>query len=313
MRLWLLALTLSLSIGVVGTTSAQQNIDFDAFDPVYQPLGEAFANADHKAAQRIMKGLERQHGKTADFEFLSGIVTLLQMNDAGALRLPFLARRMRNHWLQAVEYDPNHELAHFSLVQYLANAPGIVGGSLDDALKHRDRLHELNSEHRFMADIVIALVREDEAAELAAWDALFEAQPDNAQIRVNYAAQKINQEQYERALEQLQAALALVADSDEEADTRTLTQLHYQWGKLAAVSGIELEQGAAFLSTLLADDRLPEGMNQGWVQFRLAQIEQHRENGEAANERFSAAEQFASDDENLRKALTEQGRCQRAC
>lgn len=313
MRHWILAVLIGLATAFGGTAMAQQSINFEQFDPIYQPLEEAFRNGDHKAAQRVLKGLERQHGKTADFEFLSGIVTLLQMNDAGALRLPFLARRMRNHWLQAVEYDPNHELAHFSLVQYLANAPGIVGGSLDDAIKHRDRLHELDSEHRFMADIVIAMVQEDEAAELAAWDALFASQPENAQIRVNYAAQKINQEQYERALEQLQAALTLVAASDEEADSQVLTQLQYQWGKLAAVSGHELDQGADFLADLLAEDRLPEGMSQGWVQFRLAQVEQHRQNNDRAQQLFSAAEQFASDDENLRKALTEQGRCQRTC
>ena len=57
MRHWILAVLIGLATAFGGTAMAQQSINFEQFDPIYQPLEEAFRNGDHKAAQRVAEGL----------------------------------------------------------------------------------------------------------------------------------------------------------------------------------------------------------------------------------------------------------------
>ena len=288
---------------LMGAAQAQQvNIGMDTIDEVFSPVIEALSENDHKTADRELKKLRRSMSDSGDYHFLAGMITVLSMNDASAIRLPFLARRMRNQWNDALEKDPNHELAHLSLLQFHANAPGLVGGDSDKVAEHAARLHELNSIFRFQADIVLATLAEDKEAEEAAWLALFEGQPENLSARFNYIAQRINDAEYAAALTQIHAVLAAL-DSRDEEQQKLKDRVYYQWGKLAAESGTELEHGAKYLQLLLAENRVPEGMQPGWVKYRLAQIFLHQSNHEAAAELLAAAQHDAEHDANLQEVL----------
>lgn len=300
----LVALALML---LIGAAQAQQvNIGMDTIDDVFSPVIEALAENDHKAADRELKKLRRSMNDSGDYHFLAGMITVLSMNDASAIRLPFLARRMRNQWNEALEKDPNHQLAHLSLLQFHANAPGLVGGDSDKVGEHAARLHELNSPFRFQADITLATLANDKETEEAAWLALFAAQPNNLSVRFNYIAQRINNAEYAAALTQMHAVLAAIDSSDEEQQ-KLQAQVYYQWGKLAAESGTELESGAEYLQLLLAENRVPEGMQPGWAKYRLAQIFLHQSNHEGAAELLAAAQYDAENDANLKEVLANMG------
>ncbi|RUO37734.1 hypothetical protein CWE13_07245 [Aliidiomarina shirensis] len=293
-----------LWFGIATSANAQQqSFNFDHLDERFEPVVAALSENDHKAAEKALKQLRRSMGNTGDYHFLEGIVTVLSMNDASAIRLPFLARRMRNQWGEALEKDPDHELAHLSLLQFHANAPGIAGGDKDQVQFHAERLHELNSPFRFQADIIIAAVAEDFAAEEAAWLAWFQDQPENLDIRVNYISQRVNEEKYSEALTQMHYVLDNVSADDEEHQALA-AQVSYQWGKLAAESGEELENGARHLQALLAENRVPENMPVGWTQYRLAQIYLHQGLVEEANAMKAEAQVNAENDENLKEALS---------
>lgn len=292
---------------LIGTAQAQQvHIGMDTIDEVFSPVIAALTENDHKAADRELKKLRRSMSDSGDYHFLAGMITLLSMNDASAIRLPFLARRMRNQWNEALEKEPNHELAHLSLLQFHANAPGLVGGDSDKVGEHAARLHELNSTFRLQADIVLATLAEDTEAEEAAWLALFAGQPENLSARFNYIAERINDTEYAAALTQIHAVLA-VLDTSDEAQQKLQDQVYYQWGKLAAESGTELEHGANYLQLLLTENRVPEGMQPGWAKYRLAQIFLHQNKYEAAAEMLAAAQEDARNDDNLKEVLANVG------
>lgn len=293
-----------LWIGIITSASAQQqSFNFDHLDESFAPVVEALSENDHKAADKALKQLRRSMGNTGDYHFLEGIITVLSMNDASMIRLPFLARRMRNQWGEALEKDPDHELAHLSLLQFHANAPGVAGGDKDQVPFHLQRLHELNSPLRFQADITVAAIAEDAAGEEAAWQAWFNDQPDNLNIRVSYISQSVNAEKYSEALTQMQYVLENVEEDNDEHQA-LVAQVYYQWGKLAAESGDELENGARHLQFLLDENRVPEGMQVGWAQYRLAQIYFHQERTEEANAMKAAAALSAENDDNLKEALS---------
>lgn len=293
-----------LWFSVLTSASAQeQRFNFDHLDEGFAPVVAALSENDHKAADKALKQLRRTLGNTGDYHFLEGIITVLSMNDASAIRLPFLARRMRNQWNEALEKDPNHELAHLSLLQFHANAPGIAGGDKDQAVFHAGRLKELNSPFRFQADIALAVIAEDSVSEEAAWLAWFNDQPENLNIRMNYIAQRVNAQQYASALTQMQYVLANT-DSENDEHQALNAQVYYQWGKLAAESGEELENGAHYLQVLLAENRVPENTPAGWTQYRLAQIYIHQNRLEEANIMKAEAQLSAENDDNLREALS---------
>ncbi|RUO23334.1 hypothetical protein CWE08_01410 [Aliidiomarina iranensis] len=287
----------------VNAQARQQNFSFEQIDEKFAQVVEALGENDHKAAEQSLKELHSELGDTADYHFLEGIVTVLSMNDASALRLPFLARRMRNQWNEALEKDPNHELAHLSLLQFHANAPGIAGGDKEQATAHAQRLRELNSPLRFQADIVLAAVSGDFTDEEAAWEAWFNDQPNNLDIRFNYILQRINSEHFDKALIQIQHIVEN-ANADNDADYELLSQVYYQWGKLAAESGKDLENGASALERILAENRVPDAVPPGWPHYRLAQIYHQQNRIEEANAMRAEATLLAKDDKNLREALS---------
>lgn len=298
----LLTCLLLLAVMLSGAATAQQTFSTEQFDPRFATVVEAITAGDHDAADKALKALRRTAGNTADYHFLEGVVTALSMGDASAIRLPFIVRRMRNQWTEALKQDPNHELALFSLVQFHANAPGLVGGSQASAIEYANRLRELNSPFQYSTAIVIAQMHEDTAAEEAAWQQLFAAQPDNLEARYNYISSRINREEYANALAQLEIAVAAI-NAQEEPNAQLAAQLRYQWGKLAAVSGQSLEIGANYLNAFIVAENLPDGISLGWVHFRLAQIYFWQNNDNAAQAHLSSAEQLAQQADNADASL----------
>jgi tetratricopeptide (TPR) repeat protein len=75
----------------------------------------------------------KANGRSAEHHLALGHALRIQAQDAGSLRQPFLARRMKSEYEQAVALDPNLVDARHWLLTFYANAPGMMGGSLASA------------------------------------------------------------------------------------------------------------------------------------------------------------------------------------
>ena len=71
----------------------------------------------------------------ADYYFILGSAYAQKSQYAGALSAAFAAPKVKDNWIKALEIDPNHLNARWGLFQYYINAPGIVGGDDEAALK----------------------------------------------------------------------------------------------------------------------------------------------------------------------------------
>jgi tetratricopeptide (TPR) repeat protein len=67
-----------------------------------------------------------------------------QASHTSKLKLPFLARRVKGEFDRAVQLDPSSVEARNGLVQFYAQAPGVIGGSMEKAKEQAREILKLN-------------------------------------------------------------------------------------------------------------------------------------------------------------------------
>ncbi len=83
--------------------------------------------------------------KDARFHFLRGRILGTIASDANIFKQGILAPKIKNEFLRAVELDPSLIEAHIGLYNYYIMAPGIMGGSDEEALKQAHEVVKLNA------------------------------------------------------------------------------------------------------------------------------------------------------------------------
>lgn len=295
-------LLMAMTAFLLAPAHAQQ-LGFDSEDisEVFTPVFEALGENDVREAERIHKQLGREHGKTADWHYIDGVLNIMKLQDASALRMPFLARGMRNSFQRTIETDPGHELGHMSLALFLYNAPGIVGGDKEKAREHLATLTELNSKHQYSVRVTFAMIDDVPfETEEPYWQDYLAAFPDDPEIRLQYASRRINSEHFELADEQL-TWIEDYANPEEYSDL--LKRARYQMAKLAAESGTALERGRDHLQMMLDDGELPPQLTYAWAYTRMAQIYRHLGDLGTAERFLTLAEESDDRGDNLEETL----------
>src|SRR5690554_4160393 len=132
-KVLLLALFMPLCVGVMSQPAAAVSVQLDSLPPELKQVLMTASEGQLKEAEKQLKSLRSSYGDTADYHYVKGSLTPFKLAGASVVRAPFIARGMRKDWEKAVEIDPNHELANFSLALFYGAAPGIVGGDKDKA------------------------------------------------------------------------------------------------------------------------------------------------------------------------------------
>ena len=92
-----------------------------------------FAEGQYDAAAKWFEQAVDLEKKNADFHLWLGRAYGYQAQSAFVWRQLFLARKVRQHFEQAVALDPDHVAARWDLMEYYLRAPGFLGGSWDEA------------------------------------------------------------------------------------------------------------------------------------------------------------------------------------
>lgn len=293
------------------TATAQVRIQFNSLpEPLEQVMNTAAAG-DVKEAEKQLKSLRSTLGDTADYYYVKGSLAPFKLAEASAIRAPFIARGMRKDWEKAVELDPDHELANFSLAMFYAAAPGLFGGDPEKANAILAHLQQLGSDWQYPLKANLLMAQEADVNEVKnaylEWVAFA---PKDIPPRFTIAAYLNNEGAYEEAAHQLAQLDTLIAHqlnearvAEDEALIQDLTEeqhkADYQWGKLAAESGTYLEEGKRRLQAMVAAGESPKNINLGFVHARLAMVFRHLGDDAAVQMHRSAAEQFMSGDRNL--------------
>ena len=178
---------------------------------------------------------------------------------------------VKSSFLKAAELDPNHIDTRWALVELYMQLPGIIGGSKRKSLKYAEELQNLSEVDGYLAKGYI--YEYDDEPELA--EDFYKRAIEVGGSLTCY--QKLtdlydNHKQPEKAISNIEVA--------QEKHQRNA--LHYQIGKVAADYNIQLEKGEQCLKVYIENHSAKDGVPIEWAYYRMAQIQKHKSNKEAA-------------------------------
>lgn len=214
---------------------------------------------------------------------------------ASKFRQPFLARRVKSEFETAVRLDPGSLDARHGLIQFYAQAPGIVGGSMDKAREQANEIAKLN---RMRGHLELAALLEQQKDPVNAereYQAAITAAPDsNAAYNglINFSARQHKWDQVFATIEQLMKA---------KPDDRS-AKLAY--GRAAALSGQNLDRGEQEIKSWLASppsDVQPVALS--LVHTRLGAIYEKQGKADSARAAYQEAVRLNAKNVEARRAL----------
>lgn len=252
MRLLLPCLLMLSSVAIASNEAIDSN-----------EVTDLIARGQMDQAYEVAQAWAERAPNDADAAYWAGATAGRMAMQASMFGAMGYAKESRKGFERALELDPKHEDAAFSLMQFHMMAPGIVGGDKDEAQAIGDKLiaaspvlaHRVRSQRLGRAKDSEGALRE----QLAALK-LSPANPDLVGFMISYYLDKKDNAQAKALLE---AALAAAPES---------TTVRYQLGKFAAISGENLEQGLAALDGLIALKQYPEGFSLSGAHWRRGQI-----------------------------------------
>jgi tetratricopeptide (TPR) repeat protein len=173
------------------------------------------------------------------------------------------AGKCREAWETAVKLDPSNIDARFDLLGYYLQAPGIAGGGRDKAEATLPEIDALHASFGELARGQIAASQKDLVAARRHFEAAVAADPESNRARNALANLHLSEKRNAEA-----RAVWLQLMEIKPADAYAT----YQLGKMAAVTGEELEAGLAHLDAFLLMAETPEELSKAAAHWRRGQI-----------------------------------------
>lgn len=211
-------------------------------------LAEAWAKREPQNSQAFL-WLGRVYGRQA---LEASVLTKLRW-----------AGKCRDAWETAVKLDGSNIDARFDLLGYYLQAPGVAGGGRDKA---EATLPEIDALHPALGQLArgqMAAVDKDLAGARRHFEAAVEADPASLRARNTLANLHVREQRNADARAVWQQALELKIDE---------VYATYQLGRLAAITGEELETGLQQLDRFLTFEDKPSDLSVESAHWRRGQI-----------------------------------------
>lgn len=251
-------------------------------------------NDDDEAIRRLEAAV-RLDSANANYHFWLGKVIADAAMRGSLLRMPFLARRVRQEWVQAVRFDPGHLEARYGLLEFYLTAPGALGGSVDDARREAAEIARRDPMRGAMARAVLAEHAKDGPRELAAYREAIALAPDSLAPYVALA----------------DALLRMEHNRDVVAAIEPFVQRHpgdawgnYHLGRAIANVGERLARGDSALVRFLAAPPYDAGVStRALGHYWRGRIAERRGQRESARALYRAALRINPKSQLSRRAL----------
>jgi len=206
----------------------------------------------------------------------------------------FKAKKVKGEFQRAVELDPTNYEAKFSLMQYLLQAPGIVGGNKDEAFRMAESIKEIKPALGHFAKALCHQVREEYAK--ADWEFRAATAYDsaNTEFAFNYFYFLLDREDFSRAEEVIEEIEQTNSDDP---------NILYQRGKLHLFSGKDLEKGRDCFKKYLEREPLPNSPSQAAAHWRMGMIYEKMGKPDSARVEYRRCLQLEPDYKEAKKAL----------
>lgn len=254
----------------------------------------ALVEGKGELALELAEALVADNAAAARLHVLLAEAMAANLDGVGRLGQMRVARRIRSAYETAIELEPDHVGAHYGLFVYALQAPAIVGGGSGRADEQAGKLESIDPAWGAFARALVAAAEGKPEAERQALAKALDHDPNHPMARFRAGLQAIADEDFESARTHFTVLV--------EATPRHMSAW-YQLGRLAAVSGQNLDLGREALHRYLANDYEPGNPSQAAAHWRLGMIEQHAGRTEMAREHYQQALNLDPGFESAQQAL----------
>lgn len=232
--------TLFLALLVSLATESSAQAGKAAFDEGLRLMRLNKADAAEKQFERAVAA----DPKNGTYHLWLGNAVGQQTTTASTVRQPFMARRVKAEFERAVALDPELLDARDGLVQFYLMAPGFMGGSEAKAREQQREIAKRNAFRGYLAAATVAWAGKDTLGTERAMRAAIAAAPDSARTVITLAQRQAGWGRISAAFGTLDEWLARYPRD---------IAVRFQIGRLAAVSGQQLDRGETLLRDLIAE------------------------------------------------------------
>jgi len=212
--------------------------------PLIQQGREAIGRGDSDAAIEILEKAVAQSPKSAEAHFYLASAYGSKIQESGMFGAAKYASKLKEESEKAVELNPRYVEARYSLVQFYAGAPGLMGGSYDKALEQAKEIKAVDpiAGHRAYA-FIYSQQKKPDLATKEFTDAIRE-HPDSPKAHSYFGQHLVNVEKnYPAAFTEFETALKV---------DPSYMPAFYHLGRTAAQANTNLARGEEGLKKYVA-------------------------------------------------------------
>jgi len=247
-------------------------------------------------AEKLSETLLNAHPNHAKLHRVSSSIKFNLAQQSSIFSAPGYAKEGLALLKKARTLDKNDDDTLAGLIGFYANAPGIVGGDTDEAVKLAKAWHTRDPlEGGLMLILALTKQGEDEQAELVRTE-LINKYPEEHRILADLAKQALEAEQFVQAVNLIKKAIA-------QAPKEKKLEYQYQLGRMSAIHKLESQAGIKALQKYTQYYTLSESSRLIWAKARLARIYLNEKQTELAQPLLSDIANHLDRDDDLKGEL----------
>jgi len=262
--------------------------DNKQYAPAQYYLGRiAFIEKDLDAAEDYLEEAIDADDNVADYHYWLGSILGSAAGEANPIRQGMLAKRIKDEFEKTVALKKDYLDAHWGLIEFYTQAPGIMGGSFEKAFEEAKVIGQYNEAdgHRAKGMVYNKQEKFDDAEK--EYLLALKKNPQYTAPIINFY---LNRKQYDKAFTLLESSL--------KADPENYT-LTYTMGRTSAITGQHLDRGLECLNKYLTRQPKTNEPSHAGAQMRIGQIMEKKGNKAEAKKRYEIA---LKQDPNLKEA-----------
>ena len=217
-----------------------------------------------------------------------------RINNVNFFKKMGMARNIKKQYEKALQLDPNNTDAIEGIITFHTEAPGLVGGSKDQAKPYANRLKVLDKYEGIRAFAKIyEKQKKYDLAEKEYKSAIIEL-PDRMDPRFSLGYFYQRRKKFDNAFEVFEQ---MMADSSENWSAL------YQIGRTGALSGQNLDRAEACYKLYLQNERGPNNPSLASTHWRLGMVYEHKRQKDLARKEYGTALKLDPELEQAKKAL----------
>ena len=245
------------------------------------------------AIKRLEKATELEDNN-ADHHFWLAAACGRKAQNTSIFKKPGLAKRTKYEFERAIELNPDHVRAREGFVRFLVKAPGVMGGSNEEAYLQAEEIKKRDPIWAHKAYARIYMDEENYEKASQEYYAAIEEDPTDPELYYLLKDLYVESENSEKAFSTLEELLVKFPEEMEA---------YYDIGAIGAAQGFNLDRGIQCLNRYLQAEPAEDRPSPSWAHYQLGMIYEHTDKLDSARVHYESALALDSNNKEAKKAL----------